>query len=101
MGKAREGVLGGKVGRIQAALGSRAGIDREASHIRTTMEEVLDEHAKKRRACARSKVWWSQEIADLRSARGQAKRKRHQKPAAFREVKWTVRWTVRRAKNEC
>jgi len=47
-------------------MSGRAGIDREAAHIREAMEEALDEHAKKRRACARSKGWWSQEIADLR-----------------------------------
>jgi len=58
----------------------------EAAHVRTAMEEVLDEHAKKRRACARSKAWWSKETADLRKARGQAQRERHLQPAAFRGI---------------
>jgi len=86
---------------VQAELGSRAGIDRETAHIRGAMEVTSDEHAKKGRACARSKAWWSQEIVDQRKKRGQATRERRQQPAAFREAKQMLRGAIRRAKKGC
>ena len=36
-----------KIGRVQAELDSRAGIDREAAHIREAMEETLGEYSKR------------------------------------------------------
>ena len=65
------------------------------------MEETLNQHAKKRRACARSKVWWTQEIASLRKKRGQAARERRQHPATFQEAKRALRRAIRRARKEC
>ena len=57
-------------------------------------------HAKKRGACARSKVWWTQEIASLRKKRGQAARERRQHPATFQEAKRTLRRAIQRARKE-
>ena len=87
--------------RSQAELGSKAGIDQEAAHIRASMEDTLNRHAKKRRVCARSKAWWTQEISELRKKRGKATRERRQNPAACGEAQQTLRRAIRRAKRTC
>jgi len=53
------------------------------------MEETFDEHAKKRRACARSKAWRSQEIGSGPVVKTDGN---------FREAKQTLRRAIRRAK---
>jgi len=90
-----------KAGRSPVALDSTATVDQEAAHIRTVMEEILNLHAKKWRACTRSKVWWDREIATLRKAWGKPTRERRLNPAAYTEAQTTLRRAIRRAKKTC
>ena len=82
-------------------LYNRTGIDEEAANIRQAMETTLNEHAKKRRVCVRSKVWWTKEITELRKERGRAVRNRRQNPAAYGEAQRNLRRAIRRAKKSC
>jgi len=82
-------------------LYSRAGIDIEAANIRQAMEAILNEHAKKRRVCVRSKVWWTKEIAELRKKRGQAVRERRHNPATYGAAQRNLRRAIRKAKKSC
>ena len=66
------------------------------------MTSILDEFAKQRRVCLRSKRWWNEEIAELRNAKGRALRTnwglRHE---AARVARRDLRRTTRRAKKNC
>ena len=82
-------------------LYSRAGIDSEAANIRQAMEATLNEHAKKRRVCVRSKVWWTEEITALQKERGRAVRERRQNPTAYGEAQRNLKRAIRWAKKSC
>ena len=86
-----------KAGRAPDELYSRAEIDKEAANIRQAMEATLNEHAKKRRVCVRSKVWWAKEITELRKERGRAVREIRRNPAAYGEAQRNLRRAIRRA----
>jgi ribonuclease HI len=49
-------------------------LEDEATAIRETLTELLNQKAKKTRVCARSKRWWNQDIADKRKVLGAMKR---------------------------
>src|SRR5258706_406194 len=74
-------------------------VDDEAAALRTAMTATLNEHARQRRWCSRSKRWWTDELRDLRTTLGRAKRMRNW--ARIRSARRDLRRAIRKAKKSC
>ena len=70
-----------------------------AEAIREAMTATLNEHARQRRWCTRSKRWWNDGLRDLRATLGRAKRTRNW--ARIRSARRELRRAIRRAKRDC
>jgi hypothetical protein len=83
---------------------SRVGeVDTVAAGLEEAMMGALDELAKKKRWCSRSKRWWSEDLKQLRQELGNARRKWKNHPAGisrFKEARRNFRRGIRRAKRE-
>ena len=65
-------------------------VDMVAAGLKEAMTETLDELAKKKRWCSRSKRWWSEDLKQLRQELGTARREWRNRPASiscFKEAK--------------
>ena len=74
-------------------------VDVEAVALRTAMTATLNEHARHRRWCSRSKRWWNDELRDLRATLGRAKRRRNW--GRIRSARRELRSAIRKAKKDC
>jgi len=72
--------------------------EEEVAWIRRIIETILDKYARRKRVCALSERWWTQEIADVRKEVGRAKRNRTKRPYALREARKRLRRAIREAK---
>jgi len=74
--KARECYMG-MVGRTPILSDDSTTDDmvKEAGALREAMTMTLDEHARKKRWCSRSKPWWNADLRELRKDLGRARRK--------------------------
>jgi len=73
-----------------------------AGPLREAMAVTLDEHARKKRWCSRSKPWWCEDLRELRKELGRARWK--WRVAGISRVKAARRefWrAIRRAKRDC
>jgi len=73
-----------------------------AGSLREAMTVTLDEHARKKRWCPRSKPWWCEELKDLRKELGRARRK--WRVVGMSQVKVARREfqrAIRKAKRDC
>jgi len=79
-----------------------AEIDIAAAALRAAIVETLDQHARKKRWCSRSKRWWTPELRDVRKALGRARRKRRVAGMSrVQEARRSLRRAIRKAKKEC
>jgi len=60
-------------------------VDAAAATLRAAMVGTLDQHARAKRWCSRSKRWWNPELKDLRKELGRARRNRW-RPAGMSRV---------------
>ena len=73
-----------------------------AGSLREAMTATLDEHARKKRWCSRSKPWWCEELKELRKGLGRARWKWR-----VAEISWVkaarreFRRAIRKAKRDC
>ena len=72
--------------------------EEEVVWVRRTIETILNKYTRRKRVCALSKRYWTQEIADLRKVVGRAKRNRTKRPHALREARKRLRQAIRKAK---
>jgi len=73
-----------------------------AGLLRETMTATLDEHARKKRWCLRSKPWWCEELKELRKDLGRERRKwRVAGISRVKVARWEFQRAVRRAKRDC
>ena len=73
-----------------------------AEALKAVMTGTLDEHAKKKRWCSRSKPWWTAEIKELRKDLGHTRRdKGASSMERQQEARRVLRRTIRREKREC
>jgi hypothetical protein len=82
----------------------REELEKKTELFEKATREMLDKHAKKIELCARSKRWWSEEIAQKRRDLGRVKRKWRQRKATRDEVKEAKSiWqrAIREAKRKC
>jgi len=87
-------------GRPAGASSNRGRGDEGSRVVRDTAASILDEFAKRRRVCLRSKRWWNEEIAELRKAKGRALRTNwDRKHETTRVARRDLRRAIRRAKN--
>jgi len=63
------------------------------------MTATLNEHARHRRWCSRSRRWWNDELRDLRVTLGRAKRTRNW--ARIESARRELRRAIRKAKKDC
>jgi len=101
--KARECYLAG-LGRtpILSNSSTKEEVTEAAGSLREAMTVTLDEHARKKRWCSRSKPWWCEDLKKLRKDLGRARRK--WKVAGMSRVKAARRefWrAIRKAKGDC
>jgi hypothetical protein len=78
-------------------------LEEEATVIRETLTEVLNQKAKKTRICARSKRWWNQDIAETRRILGYIKRlfkKRETNHASVKEARKVVKKAINSSKKD-
>jgi len=73
--------------------------DEAAVALRTAMTATLNEHARHRRWCSRSKRWWNDELRDLRATLGRAKRTRNW--ARIKSARRELSRAIRKAKKDC
>ena len=64
------------------------------------MTATLDKFAKKKRSCARSKRWWTGDLAKLRKQLG-AERRRPAGIGRVQEARRNLRRAIRKAKRDC
>jgi len=79
-------------------------VDTAAAGLKEAMTGTLDELAKKKRWCSRSKRWWSEDLKQLRQELGTARREWKNRPAGisrFKEARRNFRRGILRAKREC
>jgi hypothetical protein len=79
-------------------------VDIVAAELKDAMTGTLDELAKKKRWCLRSKRWWSEDLKQFRQELGKARREWRNHPAGisrFKEVRRNLRRGIWRAKREC
>jgi hypothetical protein len=79
-------------------------LDTAAAGMKEALTGTLDELAKKKRWCSRSKRWWSEDLKQLRHELGTARREWRNRPAGisrFKEARRNFRRGIRRAKREC
>jgi len=75
-----------------------------AAGLKEAMTGTLDELAKKKRWCSRSKRWWSEDVKQLRCELGKARREFRNRSASisrFKEARHNFRRGTQRAKREC
>ena len=75
-------------------------VDMAAAALREVMMATLDNFAKKKRSCARSKRWWTEDLAKLRRELGRKRRR----PAGIGrawEGRHNMRRAIRKAKPDC
>ena len=77
-------------------------MDDAVAALREAMVGTLDQHARKKRWCSRSKMWWNPELRDLRKALGKARRGRRVAGISrAQDARRELRRTIRKAKKEC
>ena len=77
-------------------------VDDAAAALREAMVGTLDQHARKKRWCSRSKRWWNPELRDLRKILGTARRKKRVAGISrVQEARRNLRRAIRKAKKEC
>jgi len=82
---------------------SEGDLQREADWIQKNFVSHLNKHCKKVKVCARSKRWWTQEIAETRKILGSIKRARKRGEASQQDVKRqrsSLRRMIRKSKTE-
>ena len=117
MGKEKEEANAAEAKRAQAQECYRRGVQRSliftdastveevdgaASALREAMVGNLDQHARKKRWCSRSKMWWNLELHDLRKQLGKAGAT--EGPVGMSRIQEARRevWrAIRKAKKEC
>jgi len=75
-------------------------VEEAAVALREAMVGTLNNHARAKRWCSRSKPWWTEELAELRKQLGRAR----QRPAGIgrtRDAQRNLRRAIRKAKKEC
>jgi len=101
--KARECYLAGAERTLILSDDSTKEEVREAAgSLREAMTVTLDEHARKKHWCSRSKPWWCEDLKELRKDLGRARRK--WKVAGISRVKAVrreFRRAIRKAKRDC
>jgi len=81
---------------IQEEVVKAAGVLREA------MTATLDQHAKKKRWCSRSKPWWNPDLKELRKELGMARRKwRVAGISRVQAARREFQRAIRKAKRDC
>jgi len=75
-------------------------VDTAAAALREAMTATLDRFAKKKRSCARSKRWWTEDLAKLRKELG-AERRRPAGIGRVQEGRRNLRRAIRKAKRDC
>jgi len=74
----------------------------QAVALREAMMGTLEQHARAKRWCSRSKRWWTPELKDLRKALGRARRDRRTKGMSrVQEARRQLRRAIRKAKRDC
>ena len=75
-------------------------LEKAAVALKEAMVGTLDEHARRKRWCSRSKPWWTEDLAELRRELGRERRR----PAGIgraRDARRNLRRAIRKAKKEC
>jgi len=101
--KARESFLVG-VGRtpILSDESTKEQVTEAAGSPREVMTATLDEHARKKRWCSRSKPWWCEELKELRKGLGRARRKwRVAGISRVKAARREFRRAIRKVKRDC
>ena len=81
------------------AAATKEGVEEEARWIRDTAASILDEFAKPRWVCLRSKSWWADEISELSKQLGRARRAHREiRTEATKAARRNLRRAIRRAK---
>jgi hypothetical protein len=73
-------------------------VDTAAVGLKEATAGTLDELAKRKRWCSRSKCWWSEELKQLRQELGKARREWKDRPAGispFKEARCNFRRVIR------
>jgi len=68
--------------------------------LREAMVGTLDEHARRKRWCSRSKPWWTEDLAGQRREIGM-ERRRLAGIGRARDARRNLRRAIRKAKKEC
>jgi len=77
-------------------------VDMAAATLREAMVGTLEQHARAKRWCSRSKRWWTPELKDLRKALGRARRGwRTKGMSRVQEARRELRRGIRKAKRDC
>jgi len=79
-------------------------VDKAAAGLKEAMIGTLDQLARKKRWCSRSKCWWSEDVKQLRHELGRARREFRHRPAGIsrvKEARHNFRKAIQRAKREC
>ncbi len=79
-------------------------VEDEADWVERTLTDVLNEHAKLIKLCARSKCWWGPQTVDARSAYSKTYRAYQAGDISEKDLQeaWKTYYTaIRRAKREC
>ena len=77
-------------------------VDTAALALRETMTATLDKFAKKKRSCARSKRWWTEDLGKLRKELGRARRNwRVADMSRVQAARRELRRAIRKAKRDC
>ena len=77
-------------------------VDIAAAVLRKAMVGTLDQHARKKRWCSRSKRWWTPELRDLRKTLGKARRGwRVAGISRVQAARRELRRAIRTAKRDC
>jgi len=101
--KARECYLAG-VGRtpILSDKSTKEQVTEAAGSLREAMTMTLDEHVRKKRWCSRSKLWWCEELKELRKDLGRARRKwRVAGISRVKAARREFRRAIRKGKRDC
>jgi len=79
-------------------------VDKAVARLKEVMTGTLDQLARKKRWCSRSKCWWSEDVKQLWHELGRARREFRHCPASisrFKEARHNFRRAIRQAKREC
>jgi len=79
-----------------------AEVDTAAAALREAMTTTLDKFAKKKRSCARSKRWWTEDLGKIRKELGRARRNwRVAGMGRVKAARHELRRAIRKAKRDC